>query len=561
MKKNIMITALAMVAMAVQAQETYENAKIAAGDLNGTARYVGMGGAMEALGADISTIGTNPAGIGLFRKSNASVSFGIVSQGDGKSAVGGNKTNVSFDQAGFVYSSRLNKTSFVNFAFNYHKSRNFNYILSATDRQLNHASQNKLTFAKAKVSALSIADGGDGLLYKQDAQTPIVQNNEIFYVPDFRNPYITCNQLDEIYARNLNFDENGNWIYGEADSYQFDRAHKGYISDFDFNLSGNINNRVYLGLTIGIHDVHYKHYGEYVENAVRNIYYTTDQNGNTIADPGNPYDLTVCDSRTITGTGYDVKAGIIIRPVEASPFRIGLSVATPTFYKLTTSNYTTVSDGSHTAASTGNIDAPERTSYEYKLYTPWKFGLSLGHTIGNNVALGLSYEYADYGSMDTRYITGEYYDEWGDSYSTRSTSDNVMNNHTERTLKGVHTLKLGAEYKPEPSLAIRLGYNYVSPMYNRDGFKDGTLSSDASYISSATDYTNWEDTHRFTCGVGYTFNKFNISLAYQYTTTSGKFHPFMNYVDDDVIDYDNVADEVKVNNNRHQLLMTLGYTF
>ena len=223
MKKNIMIAALAMVAMAVQAQETYENAKITAGDLNGTARYVGMGGAMEALGADISTIGTNPAGIGLFRKSNASVSFGIVSQGDGKSAVGGNKTNVSFDQAGFVYSSRLNKTSFVNFAFNYHKSRNFNYILSATDRQLNHASQNKLTFAKAKVSALSIADGGDGLLYKQDAQTPIVQNNEIFYVPDFRNPYITCNQLDEIYARNLNFDEDGNWIYGEADSYQFDQ--------------------------------------------------------------------------------------------------------------------------------------------------------------------------------------------------------------------------------------------------------------------------------------------------------------------------------------------------
>lgn len=45
--------------MPLAAQETYENAKLMKGDLNGTARYVGMGGAMEALGADISTISTN----------------------------------------------------------------------------------------------------------------------------------------------------------------------------------------------------------------------------------------------------------------------------------------------------------------------------------------------------------------------------------------------------------------------------------------------------------------------------------------------------------------------
>ena len=46
------------------AQDTYESARLLGEDLNGTARYVGMGGAMEALGADISTIGTNPAGVG-----------------------------------------------------------------------------------------------------------------------------------------------------------------------------------------------------------------------------------------------------------------------------------------------------------------------------------------------------------------------------------------------------------------------------------------------------------------------------------------------------------------
>jgi len=92
MKKLFMMAALVVGIMPVAAQETYENVKIAQEDLNGTARYVGMGGAMEALGADISTISTNPAGIGLFRKSNINVSFGLVSQADAQNAVGGNAT-------------------------------------------------------------------------------------------------------------------------------------------------------------------------------------------------------------------------------------------------------------------------------------------------------------------------------------------------------------------------------------------------------------------------------------------------------------------------------------
>ena len=114
--------------VAMTAQETYTNAELATKDLNGTARYVGMGGAMDALGADISTIGTNPAGIGLFRHSTANISFGFVSQEGAKRFANGNKTNMSFDQAGFVYSNRLSRSSFLNFGFNYHKSRNIGYI-------------------------------------------------------------------------------------------------------------------------------------------------------------------------------------------------------------------------------------------------------------------------------------------------------------------------------------------------------------------------------------------------------------------------------------------------
>ena len=86
MKKIVLFSAIALLAAnTANAQETYENAKLANQDLNGTARYVGMGGAMDALGADLSTISSNPAGIGIFRHSTVNASFGFVSQQDGKS--------------------------------------------------------------------------------------------------------------------------------------------------------------------------------------------------------------------------------------------------------------------------------------------------------------------------------------------------------------------------------------------------------------------------------------------------------------------------------------------
>lgn len=505
------------------AQETYENMKVAVEDLNGTARYVGMGGALEALGADISTISTNPAGVGLMRRSMVGLSFGMVSQEDAKDFSTGSKTNMSFDQAGFVWSGFDNDDAWLNFSFNFHKSRNFDYILSAADR-LDGAAQNKLTLIK----------GLRGLLY-----------SEVGGAPNFDKPLASCNQLDDIYARNLNYDA-GKWWYFDANDYSLNRSHTGYIGEYDLNLSGAVSDKVFLGLTMGIHDVHYKHYGEY-----REVVLAADEAG-TYTFP-----LTVQDDRTIKGTGFDVKAGIIVRPLDYSGFRFGAYVHTPTWYSLTTRNSTVVTDG--------DMTIPASEAYDFKLYTPWRFGLSLGHTVGSMLALGATYEYTDYGAMDTRYITDSYYDWYGD-YHDNSSSDDIMNRHTENTLKGVSTLKVGAELKPAPELAFRLGYNYVSPKYNKDGFKDGSLGTDGSYYSSATDFTNWDATHRITCGFGYSIGDVNLSLAYQYQTTKGDFRPFMNGyhtepTDDGDVTVYNQCNPVKVNNKRHQLLFTLGYTF
>ena len=61
--------------------------------------------------------------------------------------------------------------------------------------------------------------------------------------------------------------------------------------------------------------------------------------------------------------------------------------------------------------------------------------------------------------------------------------------------------------------------------------------------------------------MGFNLDKFNLDLAYQYSTSEGDFYPFMSYSDKSFYDLDNKAGAVKVENKRHQLLFTLGYTF
>ena len=190
--------------------------------------------------------------------------------------------------------------------------------------------------------------------------------------------------------------------------------------------------------------------------------------------------------------------------------------------------------------SDGNYTAYSNDKYNFQVYTPWKFGLSLGHVIGNCIAIGAGYEYTDYTGTKTRIITGSYYDYWTDSFRDDSENDEEMNAHTDATLKAVNTFKVGAEWKATPELALRAGYNYISPMYDKDGFKDGTLESNGTYIASSTDYTNWDATNRFTLGMGYAVGKFNVDLAWQYTWTQGDFSPFMSYRDKDYSDFDNM---------------------
>ena len=528
MKRKVCFAALAMaVILPVAAQDTYESARLLGNDLNGTARYVGMGGAMDALGADLSTISTNPAGIGLFRHSHASISLGFVSQQDVEKFDNKSKTTISFDQAGFVYSSRISRSSFINFAFNFHKSKNFNQIINAANA-LKGCSQNGLTYAKAAegVYYFDLNKQGENIGYYAENDRSWAYSES-----DYMNANSLMTDFDAYYK------QEPYWVfYNDANAYTFDRAHRGWINNFDFNVSGNSNDRFYWGLTVGVKSVNYRGYSEYAETLVDK---NDEPNGS----------VAVSDVRRIKGTGLDVTAGVIFRPSAESPFRIGLSISSPTWYDLNTTNDTYMLNNSQTGYWD---DGQSHQEYDFKFYTPWKFGLSLGHTIGTQVALGFGYEFSDYTSSTNRVNKGDTY--WYDDYGySPSYTDELMKRNTDQSLKGVHTIRVGAEFKPVTEFAIRLGYNYVSSPYEENGVRDAKLESPGVSYSSTTDYVNWKDTHRITCGVGYKVGGMNIDLAYQYNMTKGDFHPFQPYAGNTGVK------DVKF--NRHQLLLTLGYTF
>ena len=133
MKRNrLFLLATLLPVMAMQAQTSYEAAALLDADLSGTARYVGMGGAMSALGADMSTMGTNPAGTALYRSWDVALSFGgngvtqrTQSNAGGMRAVKGYGT---LDNVGVVIANKHSNEGivrFINFGFNYHNVKRF----------------------------------------------------------------------------------------------------------------------------------------------------------------------------------------------------------------------------------------------------------------------------------------------------------------------------------------------------------------------------------------------------------------------------------------------------
>ena len=520
MKTRIGIVALmAGISSAAVAQSQYDVIRFMDNELNGTARFVGMGGAMGALGADLSTMSTNPAGIGMYRSNDVALTFGF-NANHSNADLGGivskeKRTKASFDQIGFVWSNKIgNKTNlrYVNFGFNYRKRANFNRQFSSAGGFSDGAS---LSWQMADM--LWQAEDGVGHYYNtlgdfndlldagfKGSKLGDPYTDSYFYgTPYLSSMGARTGLLDPLLAEGSLLDDPEAKLIGflpwNSDGHQYYSREEGGVEEYDFNLSFNVQDRYYFGVTVGAYSLNYNRYSSYGENIVDG-----EAKGN----------FTLNNWYKQEGTGFDVKLGAIIRPFEYSPFRIGFSIHTPIWYSVTeyhtatlTAGATSFPEGTQYTENLSDYLNPEYV-WDYRLTTPWRFGVSMGTIVSGMMALDAEYEYAKYSSAHLEDVDG---------YELNGTTA------VNESLKGVHTFRVGMETKLTSAFSMRAGYNFQSSPIHEDSFKNIPFTDETR---TDAEYLNLKSRQAVTFGMGYRGRLFYADIAYKYDFYKDNFYAF-----------------------------------
>lgn len=374
-------------------------------ELNGTARYLGMGGAFGALGGDISSMSSNPAGLGIYRSSEIVTTLSLSSikaKSDwGGSKVDANKTKFNFDNIAYVgYFPTGNDEGLIgwNVGFSYNRVKNFNrnYRLRGTQNY------SLADYAAAKASyAGTDRNSGEWFGIPENEMPPFgVVNNESDLVYDklgaynggwlsglaYQSGMIGANQanVNDTYYHSAfaEWDQNNQNWYSDSrpDDVGLDVSESGAIDQYDFSFATNISNRVFIGATIAVTDLNYRMSSSYFEN-----YLYTD-NSMDYLDWGN--------TLRVDGTGYSFNLGVIVRPADY--LRLGVAYNSPIWYKMTDSywgyadthneNYPEDPDVS------GETPASPYPYTNYKLRTADKWIFSVAGIIGQTALISLDYE-------------------------------------------------------------------------------------------------------------------------------------------------------------------------
>lgn len=524
----------------MQAQTSYEAVSLLDTDLSGTARYVGMGGAMSALGADMSAMSTNPAGTALYRSWDVALSFG----GNGvvqHTASNSNRARLfssygSFDNAGVVIATKKSNEDilrFVNFGFNYRNVKRYGGKMGMTSHLGRKFSQTEQMAWQAWENVGNI----DYTYFDPGSAHNLFDMN---YFMDNNYGWMTLlgayADLMGIYPikdtdGNIMHDEEGyvmeDYWYTGSNSCNYTETLSGGIDAYDFNLSFNFSDIVYLGATFTKYSV-----DRNLESA-----YSEEFNGGS---------YTLQNFYRTTGSGYDLKLGVIVRPFVESSFRFGVAASTPTVYTLRDYNSAIIS--SHFLATGGGwqLDTYSKDAFggdcytDYTMLAPMKANISLGGTIGRSLALGAEYEYSDYASTVLYYSDG--------------VENTVMNEHTSANFTGQHTLRLGAE-KTFGSFYTRLGYNYQTGGYKSDAWKMIPVNS----VQTNTAYANLRSTQNFTCGLGFRGDVFYADAALLYSTQKSDFYPFVDILND--VDVAGQLQATSLSRNLVKGMLTVGMRF
>lgn len=376
-------------------------------NFSGSARFIGMGGALGSLGSDFSCISHNPAGLGFFRNSEISISPSIylsTSHARYQSAeFSDDKFNFNFGSIGLVYAWRTNKNKntgiqFMNFALGYNRINNFNQIayFEGTDAQ----------YSLGK----SIRDNAQGL---SPASLDPFESLLAF------NTY-----LIDTTGGNTNYISNA----PSNTSKKMSRLihSRGSIGEIALAASANIGHKVFIGANISVATLTYKNTQTYEEIDNENL----DPDFNS---------LRYIEDLDVSGIGVNLKLGVIYRPLNW--FRVGLSFHTPTWYSMSE----TYVNQLRTDFSFGkyNAESPVGT-FDYDLNTPWRLQASLGFLLFKRAAIGLDYELVNYNAIKLRPASGFFQE--GNAF--------IDSNYLV-----THNIRVGAEVRIDP-FRIRAGYRF-----------------------------------------------------------------------------------------------------
>ena len=196
---------------------------------SGSAKYIGVGGAVGALGADISSTEQNPAGLGVAINSEVQITAGVS----------------SYKNTNTFATSRENKDSQFDFQ---HFGGTFVF-------NIDNSKWNRFTV---------------GVNYQNERFDRINHVNE--------NP-------------NINFsNEDGTNTYrfaGYADQVD------GYKSKFALNFATSYDNKLYLGLGLNFHETNYQKFSQYAERNNENETYVYNLNGTPFNEIGNGFSFSL----------------------------------------------------------------------------------------------------------------------------------------------------------------------------------------------------------------------------------------------------------------------------
>lgn len=539
---------LASIPATASAQNSVSALALTDTELRGTSRFMSMAGAFTALGGDLSTLTQNPAGIGVYRGSDVALTLDLSFLSNKSTGIPGASSisNTHFDVNTFGYVGTMNfgsnsmMTTF-SWGVSYNRLKSFTREYRGSGIPLQTSMSNYVALLTNGINPeWMVGDTG------KDPYQDLEHNVDWMSILAFNGGIITpFNEVDEKgvetyhYDGLFKYDIIGNKLTPiSTGTAGFKVRERGYTDEYNITFGGNLANVVQWGVDFGITDLTHEEWTSYDE-ALQNASIPAGYNYPDGVENGD-CDWQIDNWRKTTGTGFNVKFGLILKPIQE--LRFGIAVHSPTWYSMTTSYDASLSYGGSNGVQFNPYT--NTANYDWNLRTPWKLMVGLAGVIGGRGIISADYEYAAYNKMHT----SNSYDDFDD-----------YNDDINFYFRGSNTLRIGAEFRVTPQFSLRLGYSYVSSNVK----KDVADNNYEVYTSKGTrlGYTFNEASNYVTAGLGYRVGGFYIDLAYVNRQRTSTYHCFTPFALDGNNKSWTLAPQAKIKENANQLALTVGYKF